>query len=61
MVLYSSIVFNDKKPSYGFYTHANIDNGALIPAKTPDGMFEEDFIPNDLQFVVDKMNEYYNG
>lgn len=26
---------------------------------SPDGMFDEDFIPNDLQLVVDKMNEYY--
>ena len=32
-----------------------------IPAKTPEGMFEEDFIPNDLGYVVNKMNEYYNG
>jgi hypothetical protein len=36
-------------------------NGIEIPAKSPDGMFEEDFIPNDLQLIVDKMKEYYGG
>jgi len=51
---------NDGKPEYGFYTHANMNSdGIKIPCKSPEGMFEEDFIPNDLQLVVDKMNEYY--
>jgi hypothetical protein len=31
-----------------------------VPAKTPEGMFEDDFIPNDLGLVVRKINEYYN-
>lgn len=30
------------------------------PAKSPDGMFEELKIPNNLQLVVDTLNEYYN-
>jgi hypothetical protein len=30
-----------------------------IPAKSPDGMFDKDFIPNDLGLVVKAMNEYY--
>ena len=29
------------------------------PAKSPDGMFDEVRIPNNLQYVVDKINEYY--
>ena len=29
------------------------------PAKSPDGMFSEVKIPNNLQLVVDKVNEYY--
>jgi len=29
------------------------------PAKSPDGMFNETKIPNNLQLVVDKVNEYY--
>jgi hypothetical protein len=34
-------------------------DGVELPCKTPDGMFEEDFIPNDLGMVVKAMNEYY--
>lgn len=29
------------------------------PAKSPDGMFSEIKIPNNLQLIVDKVNEYY--
>ena len=47
------------KPEFGFYTHPMKVNGIEIPAKSPDGMFEEDFIPNDLQYIVDKMKEFY--
>lgn len=60
MVLYSTIKFDDKgKPSYGFYTHATMEGTVQIPAKTPDEMFSEDFIPNDLGAIVKAMNEYY--
>lgn len=59
MVLYSAIQYKDNKPAYGFYTHAVMDKGAIIPAKSPDEMFEEDFIPNNLGYVVEKMKEYY--
>lgn len=60
MVLYSSVKFNDKKqPEYGFYTHRTKEGNIVIPAKTPAGMFEEDFIPNDLNYVIKKMEEYY--
>jgi len=60
MVLYSAIKFDEKgKPSYGFYTHATMEGSVQIPAKTPDEMFSEDFIPNDLGRVVKAMNEYY--
>lgn len=30
------------------------------PAKSPDGMFNDIKIPNNLQMVVDTINEYYN-
>lgn len=60
MVLYSTVRFNDnKQPEYGFYTHRTKENNIVIPAKTPAGMFEEDFIPNDLNYVIKKMEEYY--
>jgi predicted ATPase len=52
--------YDDKgRPSFGFYTHPMKVNGITIPAKSPEGMFEEDFIPNSLQLVLDKMKEYY--
>jgi hypothetical protein len=60
--LFSQPKYDDKgKPSFGFYTHPMKVNGIEIPAKSPDGMFEEDFIPNDLQLIVNKMKEYYGG
>ena len=60
MVLLSSIKYDDKgKPTYGFYTHRCMEGTIEIPAKSPDGMFEEDFIPNDLGVVVKAMTEYY--
>lgn len=61
MVLYSAVKYDEKGvPSYGFYTHAFKEGSIEIPAKTPDGMFEKNFIPNDLGEVVKAMNEYYN-
>lgn len=60
MVLFSTVNFDDDgKASYGFYTHRCIKNGVTIPAKSPEGMFEEDFIPNDLGLIVKAMTEYY--
>ena len=41
MVLFSGVQFKDDKPQYGFYTHSVMDKGAVIPAKSPDGMFKE--------------------
>lgn len=61
MVLYSAVKYDDKgNPQYGFYTHRCMEGTIEIPAKTPADMFEDDFIPNDLGYVVEKMNEYYN-
>lgn len=60
MVLYADVKYDDKgKPTYGFYTHRVKEGTMEIPAKTPEGMFENDFIPNDLGAVVKAMNEYY--
>lgn len=61
MVLYSDIKYDDKgNATYGFYTHRTMNGAVEIPAKSPDEMFKEDFIPNDLALVVKAMNEYYN-
>ena len=60
MVLYSSVRYDDKgNATYGFYTHRTKEGSVEIPAKTPAEMFTEDFIPNDLQLVVNAMNNYY--
>lgn len=60
IILYAQPKFDDKgKPVFGFYTHTTKVNGVKVPAKTPDGMFKEDYIPNDLALVVKTMNEYY--
>lgn len=45
---------DDDKPVYSFMTHSDGTN----TAKSPMGCFEEDFIPNDLQYVIDKIAEY---
>lgn len=60
ITLFAQPKFDDKgKASYGFYTHKMKVNGIEIPAKTPEGMFEEDWIPNDLGLVCKAMKEYY--
>lgn len=60
VVLFSSVKYDeDKKPIYGFYTHRCMEGSIEIPAKSPDGMFSEDFIPNDLGLVITTMNKYY--
>lgn len=62
MVLYSAIKYDEKgTPTYGFYTHACMIGTIEIPAKSPAEMFEENFIPNDLGYVVKKMNEFYGN
>jgi hypothetical protein len=61
VVLYSSVKYDEKgNAEYGFYTHRTKEGSVEIPAKSPAGMFEDDFIPNDLSYVITKMNEYYN-
>jgi hypothetical protein len=58
--LFSQPKYDEKgKPSFGFWTHPMKVNGIEIPAKSPAEMFEDDFIPNSLQLVLDKMHEYY--
>lgn len=60
ITLFAQPKFDDKgKASYGFYTHKMKVNGIELPSKTPEGMFEEDWIPNDLGLVCKAMKEYY--
>jgi len=60
IVLFASPQYEDKTINYGFYTNRTLDRvGAEIPAKSPFGMFEEMFIPNDLALVAKKIDDYY--
>lgn len=62
ITLFSQPKYDDKgRPTFGFWTHPMKVNGVEIPAKSPAEMFTDDFIPNDLQFVINKMKEYYGG
>jgi hypothetical protein len=55
--LYTNVEENkDGTANYQFVTNRY----KKFPAKSPDGMFEDVKIPNNLQLVVDKINEYYN-
>lgn len=48
--------------TYGFYTNRTMDNrGIIVPAKTPVGVFDDLMIPNDLGYVIDKIEKYNNG
>lgn len=54
--LYTYVEENkDGSCSYNFLTN----RFKKYPAKSPDGMFEQIKIPNNLKMVVEKVNEYY--
>lgn len=62
IVLFASPEYEDKKVKYQFVTNRSIDrNGSEIPAKTPMGMFDDLFIPNDLQVVANAIDKYYDS
>lgn len=58
MVLYTDVEIdqNTKEPDFRFQTKTDGTN----TCKTPLGMFEDVYIPNDMEYVFTKMNEYYN-
>jgi hypothetical protein len=57
IMLYTYVEENkDGSASYKFLTN----RFRKYPAKTPDGMFPEIMMDNNLQEVVDKIDEYYN-
>ena len=61
IVLFAYPQINDKQIDYMFVTNRTVDrNGAEIPAKSPMGMFEDLYIPNDLKLVSEKIDAYYN-
>lgn len=56
IVLYTDVKMINKKPEYRFVTN----NDGVFPAKSPFGMFDDLYIPNDLGVVLEKINEYEN-
>ena len=54
-VLFTEVQRDDETGvKYVFQTHSD----GTTTAKSPMGCFEEDYIPNDLQYVIDKIKEY---
>ena len=56
IVLFGRVKKMEDSLEYGFDTQNNGEN----TCKSPMGMFEESFIPNDLQFVKDCITNYEN-
>lgn len=64
IALFTSLEYSKEKggrPEFSFVTNRCVVNGVEIPAKSPYGMFEDLKIPNDLNYVFQKMDEYFNG
>jgi len=59
VLLYTKTTWDDpnKKMTYEFVT--NKDN--IYPAKSPYGMFDKIYIPNDLGYVANSIDEYENN
>lgn len=57
VILESDIKRDGETIQYGFRTRGD----GLSTCKSPAGMFEEAFIPNDMGFVIRTINEYYYG
>lgn len=58
VILYTNITKgNDNKVNYQFVTN----NDGKSPAKSPVGMFKETYIPNDLSFVSQSIDQYNSG
>lgn len=55
-ILYTHVSSEGTKTKFEFRTHGD----GTSTCKSPIGMFTEDFIPNDMGYVLDKMNQYYN-
>lgn len=57
IVLFTEVkVENGKKPEYYFVTQTD----GITTAKSPEGMFEDILIPNDLSFVSSQIYKYFN-
>ncbi len=58
--LFTDVAFNDKGAAeYRFITNRALVDGVIVPAKSPEGMFELT-IPNDLNYVFEQIGKYLN-
>lgn len=57
VVLYTDVKKTPEGMNYGFLTSTTGSN----TGKSPDGMFEDEKIPNDLKLVFDKIDKYNFG
>lgn len=62
IVLYTNVKTNMQGTTYSFVTNQYIDDrGVYVMAKSPRGMFDGKLIPNDMGFVLQKVEEYNNA
>jgi len=57
IVLWTRVVQGNDGPEYAFVTNSD----GINKAKSPMDMFEDQYIPNDLQQVLETINDYYTG
>lgn len=53
IVLFAKVIDNN------YFFETNTDG--LTKAKSPRGMFEEQYLPNDLKLIIEKIKNYYEG
>ena len=59
IVLYTTTKTSTTGTTYHFVTNKSLDDrGIHVTAKSPVGMFEEKVVPNDLGYVLQKVEEY---
>jgi len=58
-ILYANVQkdFKTGNVEYKFRTKSD----GQSTCKTPVGCFNEEYIPNDMGYVIDTINDYYNG
>ena len=62
IVLYTNVKTTMQGSTYSFVTNQHIvDRGVYVMAKSPRGMFPEKLIPNDMGYVLQKVEEYNNA
>ena len=57
VVLFVKVDYDEKAKKANYHFVTNRDD--KYPAKSPVGMFNDIYIPNDMGYVIEKVNEYY--